>query len=165
MLGRRPLARERRREDAPDGILERAGAAPVHALARRGEREPGAPRVGGVHRPRDEAGRLEPAHHAGQRAAMQMQHGCQLAGQDAGIASDEQQRQALRDGEAELRLHPLRDALELVIDCPDEAHEAQHVVEWDLAMFVHGRCRHGSAHYGLGSAERSAFPVSSRRPA
>jgi hypothetical protein len=50
--------------------------------------------------------------------------------------------------------------LELVVDRPDEAHEAQHVVERDLAKFVGDR----RIDYGRGSPGPSAFPVSSRRP-
>jgi len=56
---------------------------------------------------------------------MDVQGSCEIPGRKSRKAANDPKHQALRAGDAELRLHAARRPIEAVIDCPHQPHEIE----------------------------------------
>ena len=94
---------------------------------RRPAREPedGAATVPGVAAPREPAPALHPSEDSRERAGVQVEDLRQLPRGDRRKASEHADDEALGAGQAQRRRHPLRPALQAVVDRPEQPHELE----------------------------------------
>ena len=97
----------------------------VEPPPRRGEPEHGTTAVPRVAPPRDETAPFQPAEDARERARVKVQDQGELPGRDPGKAPDDAQHEALGTRHTERGGHPLRAALQAVIDRPQQPHELE----------------------------------------
>jgi hypothetical protein len=116
-------------ERAADGVFHGAFARPVRGLAGARQREPAAAGVDRIPPPLDEASAFESADDACQSTGMKVQLRGQLTGGNAGEPAYEPESEPLRPREPNGRLHPLRDALQLMIHSPQPLHESKDRVD------------------------------------
>src|SRR5262245_51122515 len=112
-------------ERSSHGRLDRAFAATVErpALGREIEMHP--PRVAFAPHTRHETGGLEALHDTGDGAGIEVEEGGQRARSGAGLAPDEANGETLRRRQPEAADHALGDAVELVVDGPQQPDEIE----------------------------------------
>jgi len=112
-------------QSAVDGRFNRRARWNHESLGSRKSLQPHAPAIVGVARPLQQSLVDEPLQDSGKGTRMEMQDACELGRREAWTIAQNPQNEPLRRSNAQGRCHPLRSALQAVLDVPQQPHEVQ----------------------------------------